>query len=493
MTDADYLAWLANPASVKVVLVEVGVLSGGVEITRYLATRGYITSPTDTPSNQEYNPIVSTAIKFTESLSLSSNVGSLSSGDLELNNLDGSIDTWLDDVWDNRPIKAWIGDPMWVRSDFRMIFNGIVATIGSSSRDSLNLSIVDKLQQLNNPITDQKLGGTTSNKGSLIPLTFGEGHNITPLSIDPALLKYQVHNGPVEDIFEVRDNGLPVGFTKDNSTGTFTLNQNPVGDVTASVQGDKSGVYNETIASIVRRIVTGFGLSDTRFTDVDLDLDNLNAFDAAHQYWVGDYLPSGENVLSVINGFANSIGAQVVMSRLGKLRLIQIDVPGTGTPVVVDGSYMVEKSLSIADRPYVSGSIMIGCNKNYTVQESLLVGTGLPAEARALFISDWFKETATDTTVKAKYKLNAAPTQIDTLLVDRDQAQLEAQRRLNLWKVPRTVFSFEGTAELLGMLELGQAITLVNRRFGLENGKTGMVMSLSPDWMTGRVDVEVLI
>lgn len=493
MTDAQYLAWLADPASIRVVLVEVGVLSGGSEITRYLATRGYVTSPTDSPANQYYNPIVSTAIKFTESLSLSSNSGSLSSGDLELANFDGSIDTWLDDVWDNRPIQAFIGDPRWVRSDFRMIFNGIVATIGSSSRDSLNLSIVDKLQRLNNPTIDTKLGGTTPNQGSVLPLCFGEGHNVTPLSIDPALLKYQVHNGPVEDIFEVRDNGLPVSYTKDNSTGTFVLNQNPVGDITASVQGDKNTTYNETIATIVKRIVKGYGVAQSRFTDADLDLTNLTAFDTAHPQFVGCFLPNGENVLSVISNFADSLGSQVVMSRLGLLRIIQIAVPGTGTPVVVDGSYMVEKSLKIVDRPLVSGSIMLGFNKNYTVQSNLLVGTGLPAEARALFISEWLQETKTDSTVNTNYKLNTAPAQIDTYLLDRTEAATEAQRRLDLWKVPRTVYSFEGTAELLQTLELGAAITLVNYRYGLSAGKTGMVLSLSPDWMTGRVTVEVLI
>jgi hypothetical protein len=54
------------------------------------------------------------------------------------------------------------------------------------------------------------------------------------------------------------------------------------------------------------------------------------------------------------------------------------------------------------------------------------------------------------------------------------------------------VYRFKGYAHLL-TLELGQALTLTAPRFGLDAGKTGVVIGLQSDWINRRVTVEVLI
>jgi len=488
----DYAAWLKDPAAIRIVLIEVGVKVAGLETTRYLSTRPYVTSPTDSPANQFYEPIISTSsIKFTESLSLDGQ-GSLSIGDIEILNQTGQRDNWLDDIWDNHPIKAWIGDPRWKRSDFQMIFNGVVATIGSKSRDMLNLSMRDKLQYLNTPVTDKKIGGTGPNKDDVISLTFGEAHNVTPQLTDAARLEYQIHDGPVEGIFEVRDNGIPVNVSVDSNTGRFLLSRSPAGAITASVQGDKvGGIYSNTISALVQRIVTSYGQADSRFTADDLDLANLAAFDATYRQPVGVYADGRTNVLKLCQDLAGSVGAQLIMSRLGKLRLIQLQLPGAGTPVPIGPEQMVERSLVIKSRPLVQAAVMLGFNKNWTVQEGLL--TSIPAEHKNLYATEWLTATATSTDVQHDYKLNAAPVQVDSMLLCRTDAQPEAQRRLNIWSTPRTVFEFEGTSDLLASLEIGTAVTLTNRRFGLKNGKNGVVVSLTPNWLNGHVTVGVLV
>src|SRR5205814_5682159 len=124
----DFAAWLANPAAVRVALFEVQVKSSGSLTTRFLSTQAFVTAPTDSPANQYYDPVITTGIQFTEQLAIDGS-GSFSIGDIEIINFTGERDTWLDDVWDNQPIQAWIGDPSWSRADFQMIFNGVVATI----------------------------------------------------------------------------------------------------------------------------------------------------------------------------------------------------------------------------------------------------------------------------------------------------------------------------------------------------------------------------
>lgn len=492
MTDEQFHAWLLDPSALRTVLIEVAVRSGGTEITRYMATRPYVTGSADTPAHQKYDPIAATGIQFTEQLSLDAEA-SLQAGDIEIHNFNGERDTWLSDVWDNRPIQAFIGDARWTRADFRMIFNGVSATLGTPrSRDVLNLKIRDKLQQLNTPLIETKLGGTTPNQDSILPLLFGEGHNISPLLTDPTVLEYQVHAGAVEWIFEVRDNGVPVAATVDNTTGKFRLDQTSFGGVTVSAQGDKGGgVYRNTVSALVQRIVTGYGKASTRFTSGDLDATNLAAFETAHPDPVGAYFPDRTNVLIACQMLAGSIGAQLVMSRLGQLRLFQVTLPPAGTPIEIHPKDMVERSLVPVTRVPVQSAVKLGFNKNWTVQADLL--TSIPQQHKDLYAREWLEASQVDATVQSVYRQDAEPVQKDTMLLRRAEADPEATRLCNLWKVQRTVYQFEGMAHLLDTLELGMGVTLFNRRYGMESGLTGLVISLSPNWLTARVTVQVLI
>lgn len=502
MTDADFLAWLLNPDAIRCVLVEAVVNVGGTDITRYLSTANYVTSASDTPANTAYLSVVNGGIGITESLAIDSGGSSnatngsvatasqaMTTADIKIENSNGERDSWLNDVWANRSVQAFIGDPRWIRSDFRMIFNGIAANIDSAERGSLNIIMTDKSQRLNVPISSALLGGTTTNANNFIPLCFGECHNVTPLLIDPALLKYQVHNGPIESIIEVRDNGVPVPFTATLSAGTFVLTNQPVGTITCSVQGDKpSGTYYNKIADIVQQIVQRYGVTSLQFSSGDLDSVNLSAFNTACPQPVGVYCANGENLLTTIQGIAVSVGAQVVMSRLGLLQLIQVTLPASGTPTAIGPNNMLQNDMAISLRTDVIGAKMVGYCQNYTQQENLL--TGIPPLNAILFGELWLSKTVTDSTTQTLYKLGGTPIQEDTCLLVGTDASAEATRRLNLYKVQRSVYNFHGQPELL-MLILGQAVTLTNYRFNLSSGVAGMVVSLQPDWLTGRVQVGI--
>jgi hypothetical protein len=180
VTDTQFLAWLKQHDAIRCVLIEVNVKSGGAETTRYLSNKGYTTSSTDTPANTNYKPVIAGGIKFNETLSIDGNA-SLSWGDIEIDNNSGDRDSWFDDVWANRAIKVFIGDVRWPRSDFRLVFDGIVAQFDTKARNRFNLKVSDKMQRLNTPVTENKLGGTTTNADKLLPLCFGECHNIEPL------------------------------------------------------------------------------------------------------------------------------------------------------------------------------------------------------------------------------------------------------------------------------------------------------------------------
>lgn len=487
-----YTDWLEDQSAIRCILVEPAVKSGGVEVMRYLSSRPFKSAPGDTPANTVYNPIIiGSSVRTVERLNVLDRSAFLSFGDIELINRDGSIDDWLLDIWSNRAITVLHGDVRWTRAEFQIIFAGVVEDIGSRSRDSLNLKLRDKLQRQNMPVTELVLGGSTNNKNQLVPLTFGESHNISPLLTNPATLEYQVHGGQIERLIEVRDNGVPVSATATLSTGKFTLAASPFGKITASIQGDKpSTTWHNTTKKIIERLVTGYGETTNRFDSSDLDATNLAAFDTANPQVLGVYLSARENLLTVCNDIAATVGSRLAMSRAGLLRLIKIELPAPGTPFEISTQDVIAGSMRITQKLPVQSAFKLGFAKNWTVQDGL--DTRIPNEHKDLYSKEWLTVTAADATTKTDYRLDGEPEQIDTYFLTESDANTEATRLLNLFKVPRFIVSFDGPARLL-QLELGQAVTLTYPRFGMENGKSGMVVGLSPDWDSAAVSVEVLI
>lgn len=489
MTDAEYLAWLESGDRLPVVLVEAVARISSTETTLYLSNRPYATLAAETPASTAYENCVTGGITFASRINIDG-APSVSTGDIQISNPAGVRDGWLDYVWTHRAISVYLGDARWPRADFRKIFDGTIDDLDSDGGESLSIVVMDKLQRLNNPITETLLGGSSVNKDRIVPLVFGEVFNIEPLLTNKATYEYQVHGGAIEDIIEVRDNGVPVPVTKTIATGKFTLGTAPVGQITCSVQGDKPSTYKNDIGSLIERITTAYGPADTRFSSGDLDSSNFTAFKAAYTQPVGLPVTERVNQLDACQRLANSVGAHMVTTSLGKLRLPVLALPAAGTPWTAEAKDMDYQSLQIVDRPKVRASCKLGYCPNFAPQESGLAG-GLPADSVALLKDEWLLKTSTDATVQGIYKLDADPVQEDTLLLVETHATTEAARRRDLWKTQRAVYQFTGMPQLM-LVELGDALTITHSRFGLSGGKTGVVVSVERDWLAGRVVIGVL-
>ena len=493
LTDAQFKAWLRSPGAIRTVLVEVVARIVSTETTLYLSSRNYVTGSADTPASTAYQACIVGGVSTTESLNLDGSP-SMAWGDIEIGNTDGSLDGWLDYVWANRAVNVYCGDPTWPRADFRLVFSGVVDDIASRARDVLNLRLRDKLERLNVPVAEATLGGSTENKDRLIPITLGEVHNIEPLLVNPATLVYQYHDGATtaELLIEVRDNGAPITtYTSDLSAGTFTLTAAPVGQITCDVQGAKpGGTYRNDVGRLVQHLVQSYGPAATRFSAGDLDATQLASFVTACPQAVGVYLSERANVLAVCQELAASVGAQVVCTSTGLLRLIRLALPATGTPTAVTAADMDAGSLQISERPAVKATAKLGYARNFTPQGSGLA-TGLPAASASALGQEWLTVTSTDSTTATTYKLDAQPVQADTLLIDTTEATTEAARRRDLWKTQRAIYTATYQADLL-LAELGDTWTITHARLGLSAGKTGLVVSIAREWLKGRCTVGVL-
>lgn len=521
-TLSELKAWLKTPKHIRRILVEIDNvtdLSGANGTTLYLSNGAYTSSTSDTPSNKAYMPIIVGGVSFTQSLSLDGTVN-ISYGDIELDNTTGALDTaYLNLIFVNKNITIYLGDPNWSKSDFKVLFRGTTAELVARDRNTFNIIIADKLKQLDTTLSeDTVLQETKNNILDLKPVCFGECFNVTPLinqritddattaGIDEAgKTYYVVHNGAIEDIIEVRDMGVPItGIEKDLSRGRFRLTQANFGQITCSVQGDKTtGVYTNKIAEIIKNILKNYGPTATRLTDSDLDLTNFIAFDTnftvsgTYKRPIGFYSNSRENLLDVCNRIASSVRAKLSVnigplttdSDVGKLKLIKLD-QATSSTVDITGSDIEEFSISISERPPVRAATKIAYCKNYTVQTSGLA-SGLPVKNAADFASEWYYSTTSNNTVKTNYKTTSEPEQEDTYLITQTGASEESSLRNALWSTPRTIYNMTAYPHMFD-IQLGDFVRLTNRRFGLAN-TLGTVITVSRDWISGRIELGVLV
>ena len=484
----QYISWLLSSSATRMILVEVLVNVNGVEVTRYLASHPYVTGPNDVPPNTEYLPVITGDPVFAEELSLTGEAR-MSGGEIELENRDGALDAWCFDVWKNGTYKVWSGDSSWSHDQFEPVLEGVVAGIAPSGDAALKITLGDKMERLNTPITEIKLGGVSPNKDALLPIPFGECHNVPLLLKNPGTLEYGFL-GSVEWIKDVRTNGKPVPITVDNAAGNVTLTVNPLANtVTASVQGENGAGYVPRIAPLVQRIATAYGQESQRFTLADIDTDNFAAFDLAHPQTVSLWVADRISAAQAIQQLAASVGAQALISRANKLRLVKLALPAAGTPTDIGPEQMRVNTLKPTSWQDVVAAVKLAFDRNYTVQAGLV--TGIPSEHADLYATEWLTETAVDEALAARYRLSIDPVQIETCLKNRADTHTEALRRLAMKAVPRGIYEFDGDPEM-SILELGGPVTLRAPRYGMENGVPGTVVKLMRHLITCRVDVGVL-
>jgi hypothetical protein len=485
ISDAQYAAWLDDSTAQRVTLYRIGCLSGGQPVTRYLSNRAYIGSP-----DRPYAADIAKDLEISRSISIDGDA-KLSTGDVDVWNVNGERDSWMSDIWANQRVEVYVGDVRWDEADFRLSCVGYLSDIAPGA-EVLTLKFRDALQRLNTPVSEAKFAD-----GTLIPGALGEVPNMTP-KYDSVTGRWYYHWAAAEGLIEPRTDGRKRSsdVTDDAATGRFVFNAavGP-GAVTCSVQGDKTGgVYRNRIAPLIQLLATSYGKASTRMTAADIDTASFSAFDAANPQPVGLAILDRTNVLAACAQLASSKGAQLIPSMLGKLQLLQYAIPASASlsiPLSMQAKdEQGRNTLAAVSRSTVAAAVQIGHCRNYTTQPNLQ--TSLPDAHKQMFATEWRTYTAVDTATQAAYSLYADPTQIDTCLLTQADAQAEAERRLAIVKVPHTTYRVELTPA--GMLvQLGEARNLFGDRFGLQAGKPGLVTGLTTNFGTYSVIAEITV
>jgi hypothetical protein len=490
-TVQDIVAWLNTQEHIKCILADISEIGNSQESEVYLSSAPY------TDQDKVYVPAISGGLSFSESLSVDGSP-SMGYGSLEISNVGGIYDNYLGYVWNKRPVKIYLGDPAWPKSDFVLIFDGLIQELTAPSESTLSFSVFDKLQRLNTPITEKTLKTTNysqNTQDTVLPLLFGECFNVSPLLVDNGSTAdggqvYMIHDGGIQGIIEVRDNGIPITVDPNLSTGTFELLTQPYGTITCSAQGDTT--YTNTVAGIIQKLVTEYGTTENQFQVSELALTEFTNTSP-----VGLYCSDRRNILEACSELAKSVNANLICPTItvsngtvstSKLRLVEIK-PATGTPAYyLNDNNMLVDSLSISEMFAVKPSIKLAYCKNYTVQSTVAAGLNPVSK----FEDEYIFVSAVNEAAKTLYRDSGDTVEEATLLITTASSQAEADKRLALWQQQRFIVTANYLPELI-FVQLGDIVHVQTARFGLSNGKLGMVYSITRDWVTGLVSIGVLI
>lgn len=497
-TVSQIINWLNSPSHIKCILLDITEItnSNNQNTTFYFSSMPY---------SNEYTPIIQGGLSFTESLSADASI-SISYGTIELDNTGGHIDTFFNYTWKKRPVKIYLGDPTWTKSDFILIFDGLVEDLISNGENSLSISLVDKMQRLNDILQTKLLQelnyseSTSTAKENVVPLLFGEAFNFSPLYVDNGSTNntgkiYKIHDGAIQNIIEVRDNGVPIDIIKNLNKGEFETVSNPVGTITCSARTNATTLC--TVPELIKIIVKNYVTTVNVFTDSEIDFSDIT-----NTSKVGIYCNQRVNVLDMCNQLAKSINAGLICTNISvtgtsisdyqvstsKLKLIELKAPTGNSKWTLTDDYMVENSLSITELFPVKPIVNLAYCKNYTVQQTVADGVN-PASN---FHEEYLYTTKTVSAQQTLYRDTGLVNEEITHLLITSEAQAEAEKRSSLWSVQRFLITATYLPQFI-FVQLGDIVTIKSNRFNLTSGKPGFVYSIVRDWLTGLVTIGVLV
>ena len=473
-----FSAWLKTPGVDRCYIIEADYLLAGELHTLRRSTHPFRTAAADTPALTPYPDTILTLPEFDREMS-EAFIGTsrIAVGELELFLDDELLQLIETAVFGGQQLRMYCGDARWPLSQFGQILVAQIERVEASSYDTAQLTFKDRSALFNQNIQPNTIA-TGPNAGKPLPLCFGQCFNVSAVLIDPVTKKYQVHDGAVSAITAVRENGMPISYTADVATGTFTLALNAKGRVTADVMGAVvDSVYLSTADQLIDYLVT--------------DVMGLPAPVGAvlPAYTLGLYIAKDKTVTAVLDDLAASVGAAWFFNRVNQV--VKTHFNGLTAPVdVLSADDIEDDSLLPVRRIVPAKSVTLGYQRNWTPQADGLAGVIRETEPELATLYEQTESLAVIETagVSAAYP-DAADIIVSTLIALEADAQTEAQRRATIASVPRRVFELAAFAAPFAM-QLGQTITVDYPQY-FAYGQQAMIVRLTDLPADNSVRLEV--
>lgn len=493
----------------------------GSELNLWFSDKGFISASGDSPSNTPMAPVLNPAINYTARLFSGfepDGQGRATLGDIVFQNDDMGVDNLTSFFWDGREVELLAGQLGDTLASFTTVFKGTVSSIRWND-SQISLTLRDTGARFDVPLDRGVYAGTGGGEGdsgltdTLRPYCAGQVRNITPVLVENSTLLYQVHDGQIQAINDVRDRGIsltpattadygtlaallaatsgssgddiePGEFATCIAEGYFRLGVEADGLVTADVQGDKSGgTYVSKTADIIERIVkTRMGLT-LNLAASDINSTAFSNLNTAQPAVIGYFVGTEEKPVKVIlNEIMTSIGGFWYFNRDGEMIVDRLISPASST-LTIESS----RVSSIRREPYPPATYKrrLGYKKVWTVQSEENLAAGVSAANKQLFSNEWrFSEFENDE-VKVRHILARDVTTF-SLFDSSTDADTEVNRLQILYGVRRDIYRVT-VQDIFNQVFAGDTITLKYPRFELSGGKDFVIIG-----MTERQDSTIL-
>jgi|GEM_PF-2386707 len=344
--------------------------------------------------------------------------------------------------------------------------------------------------------------GLESVSGRPKPLVYGRVNHVEPVLLDPAKLVYQVHDGPIQSVLGVYDQGVgltaagdsgdiyatapdPGKYRTDRSRGLLRLGSVPVGPLTVSLEGDASeGGYSAAVGEILRRLALRAGL-----TTAQLDEGSFAALSAARPGVIGYVVAESATAEQAISEVADSVGAYWVYTRGGLLSVGVVEGPGTAVAEITEADIVLGTLERLpAPTPVQRWRIAYGRVHRPHAANEIAGSVYSGAPSTWLYLqSEWRWAVAESSDLGADVP-TADEVLVHSCYAYEADARAEAERRLALYSAPRDVYSM-GLTKYRHQLDIGQTVTLRLSRYGLTAGKQMVVVGWAEDATSGDMRV----
>jgi len=438
--------WIKTPGMDRCYLVEFQVRHTGQVKTIRRSTHPYRSGPTDTPAFTPYHDtILSVGSWGRELTELFTGYSTTARTSIDLF-LDEELQALLETASvGGLPVTIRCGDASWPLAQFGVVITATAEALRATSYDTVQLTLRDTSELLRRQL-QSTLIASGPNAGQPVPICLGRCFNVSPVLLNDATKTYQVHDGAIQAITAVRENGVAIPYTANLATGTFTLTNNAKGRVTSDVDGAKpAGTWLQSAAQMIAYLVGRFGLAEPA------GLATLPA------YQLGLYITGDKALATVLDDISASVGAAWYYSRLGQLQWLFFN--GPGAPVASISSDDIEdNSLWPRRRIAAAKTLKIGYRRNWTPQADGLAGS-VRETTPAIAATYEKSESSFSATNAGIDDPDAVDVSVSTLIVSLADATTEATRRAAWSAVPRSIFEFSAFAAPFN-LDLGQTVTI---------------------------------
>ncbi|MBV6633869.1 MAG: hypothetical protein KI792_12660 [Alphaproteobacteria bacterium] len=486
--------------------------------TYYFATGGgFTTRPTDTPANQEYSGRIVEPGNYERGLFGSGTTrgeGKVGFGEIRIANPDAVFDHLIDLAFDGRPCRIYRMPGLGDFASRELLITGTIDQ-PTFEFETIDFRFRDRLAELaETQLTQNVYAGTTTATGPTAegrpndfggqpkPLLFGRAYSIPAVAANVFDLIYQISDSAIFAVLAARDAGVPLTATGDHADiaglraaslspgqyatclaeGLIRLGGSPAGVIAVDAVGFGGGSAAECVEAIFNTAgITG------------LNAASVTALEAANTAPVGVWVNGTADTLSVVQDVLQSIGAYIYVDAAGEFILDRLE-PASGTPDHVlglqdvednvqrlatgdDGRGIPAKRVTVTYRPRYAGE----AEDSFAGSVSQADRTELAREFRSASVAD---------TGVASDRLLAPELTFDSLLFNDADADAEAARLLDIYKVRRDRLTATVSGQR-GPFQLGETVQLTLNRFGFDGSRLLRIVGLVEDYANNTTELEL--